>query len=447
LRFFEQRSHREIGATLGVGEDAARKRVDKGLARLTHFFQKRGYAIGSAAAIAGALNAAALSAPAELASQAARIALAQAGAGPFSWLAGWLARFLRPSKVQTAVLCTALLLGPPAWQGARWLSAKGEQRRMEGLLAALQVQRSRVAQDRAEVLRQLRRTATSLGQLQVLSQYSALLTEANLDPRLFHWDEAADYVRVPKIVMRWLTFDVGEQDEKRTLNYQGARVSPILLGALGLNAEEQVRVQQFCQSQMDAYQAAAESRSYLTNQPPLGAATQGFSFTADTRAWFTPALSPEGSSLWRESFQQGLTNLIGAERTGIILANAREDGSLSVCLQGFGSEEDLIAVTPCVEGVCKVGKLHHARDGKPLGMTGCSPDINLSAIMSASFPEGAHAEPPKGGTTNEVSSTSAGLPATWGVLERRALPAALGDYLRQWTAAHPNVPDQAPSTP
>jgi RNA polymerase sigma factor (sigma-70 family) len=438
LRFFEQRSHREIGAALGIGEDAARKRVNKGLARLTGFFQKRGYAVGSAAAATAALNAAALSAPAGLVAQAAQVALAQAGGGPLPWLARWLAKLLRPSKTSTAALCTALLLGPPAWQGARWMSAEDEQRRMEGLLAALQVQRNGVAQDLSQVQRQLRRAATSLAQFHVLSQYSALLTEANLDPRLFRWDESANYVRVPKMVMRWLSFDTGQQDEERTLNYHGARLSPTLLGALGLNAEEQARVQQFCQSQMDAYQASAESRSYFTNQPPLDDATHGFSFTPDTRAWFTPALSPEESGACREGFQKGLTNLIGAERTTVILVNARDDGSLSVCFQGFGSEEDVIAVTPCAGGVCKVGKLHHARDGKPQGMSGQSPDIPLSSAISAGLPE-----PPD---PSDPSATPS-LPATWWVLERRPLPAALGDYLRQWIADHPEVPDEAPKAP
>jgi hypothetical protein len=438
LRFFEQRSHREIGAALAIGEDAARKRVDKALAQLTGFFQKRGYAVGSAAAASAALNAAALSAPAGLAAKAAQVALAQASAGPLPWLAGWLARLLHPSKAHTAALCTALLLAPGAWQGARWLSAIEEERRLEALLAALQVQRNGVGQDLVQVQRQLRRATTSLAQFQVLSQYTALLTAANLDPRLFRWDEAAGYVRVPKVVMRWLSFDSGKLDQERTLNYHGARLSPALLGILGLNAEEQARVQQFCQGQMDAYQASAESRSYLTNQPPMDDATHGFSFTPDTRVWFTPALSPEESGAWRERFQEGLTNLIGAERTTIILANARDDGSLSVCFQGFGSEEDVIAVTPCVGGGCKVGKLHHARDGMPLGMTGCSPDIPLSSVMSAGLPE-----PPN---PSDPSATPS-LPAIWRVLERRPLPAALGDYLRQWTAVHPEVPDQSPDAP
>ena len=115
LRFFEHGNYRQIGAALGIGEDAARKRVEKALAQLTAYFKKRGYAVGSAAATAAALDAAAVTAPAGLAAQAAQAALAQAGAGSFSWLAGWWARLLRPSKVQATALCTALLVGSELW--------------------------------------------------------------------------------------------------------------------------------------------------------------------------------------------------------------------------------------------------------------------------------------------------------------------------------------------
>jgi RNA polymerase sigma factor (sigma-70 family) len=431
LRFFEQCSHRQVGAALGIGEDAARKRVDKALARLTAFFQKRGYAVGSAAAAAAALNSAAVTAPAGLAARAANIALAQASAGAFPWLAGRLARLLRPSKVHTAALCTALLVGPGLWQGARWLSAIEEERRMQAMLTAMQAQREATAQEQAQLQRRLRRTSNRLAQLNVLSGYTRLLTEANLSPRLFRWEESAAYVRVPKVVMRWLTFDTGALDDERTLKSHGAPLSPILLATLGLDAEEQARVQQFCQTQMAAYQAAAESRSYLTNLAPLNIVTNAF--TTDTRAWFTPALSGEESSLWRERFQGGLTSLVGAERTGIILANAKDDGSLSTCFQGFGSEEDVIAVTACIEGGCKVGKLHYGHDGKALGMTSGNGSIRRSQLMSLTGSEPPDASKPEF--------------ATWAyVVGHRPLPAALADYLRQWAAANPEVPDQVPST-
>lgn len=56
LRYFENKSLREVGSALGSNEDAARKRVARGLEKLRRFFERRGVAL-SAAAIAGAVSA------------------------------------------------------------------------------------------------------------------------------------------------------------------------------------------------------------------------------------------------------------------------------------------------------------------------------------------------------------------------------------------------------
>src|SRR5882672_3701633 len=47
LRYFENKSLREVGATLGTSDDAAQKRVSRAVERLREFFSKRGVAIGA----------------------------------------------------------------------------------------------------------------------------------------------------------------------------------------------------------------------------------------------------------------------------------------------------------------------------------------------------------------------------------------------------------------
>src|SRR6266404_8900102 len=47
LRYFENKSLREVGATLGTSDDAAQKRVSRALERLREFFAKHGVAIGA----------------------------------------------------------------------------------------------------------------------------------------------------------------------------------------------------------------------------------------------------------------------------------------------------------------------------------------------------------------------------------------------------------------
>ncbi len=46
LRYFENKSLREVGATLGTSDDAAQKRVSRAVERLREFFSKRGVAVG-----------------------------------------------------------------------------------------------------------------------------------------------------------------------------------------------------------------------------------------------------------------------------------------------------------------------------------------------------------------------------------------------------------------
>jgi hypothetical protein len=79
LRFFEGRNNREIGQALGIGEDAARKRVDKALEGMTAFFRKRGYAAGSSSITTAALVSGAHMASARLATTVMQAVMTQKG--------------------------------------------------------------------------------------------------------------------------------------------------------------------------------------------------------------------------------------------------------------------------------------------------------------------------------------------------------------------------------
>src|SRR5437867_6832472 len=63
LRFFENRSLREVGQTLGTSEDAAQKRVSRAVERLREFFSKRGLAVGASGLVAALSANAVQSAP------------------------------------------------------------------------------------------------------------------------------------------------------------------------------------------------------------------------------------------------------------------------------------------------------------------------------------------------------------------------------------------------
>jgi len=81
LRFFEDKNHQQVGAALGVSEEAAKKRVNRALEKLRAFFARRGFTV-SAAVLATTLaaNGAAAAAPAALETSVAAGALAGASA-------------------------------------------------------------------------------------------------------------------------------------------------------------------------------------------------------------------------------------------------------------------------------------------------------------------------------------------------------------------------------
>jgi len=67
LRYFENKSLREVGQTLGTNEDAARKRVNRAVERLREFFAKRGVTVGASGLVIAISANAVQAAPAGLA--------------------------------------------------------------------------------------------------------------------------------------------------------------------------------------------------------------------------------------------------------------------------------------------------------------------------------------------------------------------------------------------
>ncbi len=119
LRYFEGRSHREIGALLGAREDAVRMRIDKSLDRLTRFFRRRGYAVPAVSTTATVLGAVAKAAPAGFATVAVQSALAAGGGSAAGGLHLFLIKLMALTKTQTAVLCLALASAPVSGNGMR----------------------------------------------------------------------------------------------------------------------------------------------------------------------------------------------------------------------------------------------------------------------------------------------------------------------------------------
>jgi RNA polymerase sigma factor (sigma-70 family) len=207
LRFYERQSLREVGASLGVGEDAAQKRVGSALGKLSQFFQRRGFKTASVAVAAAALQhtaAAASSATMTLVMDAAFKSAPPALAG----LSATVAKFAALSKAQTAGLCVALAIIPVAWQWGEARVVGKETRKLRSQLEGLRMQREQALPElerlRAEAAR-LEKIAASasvadpreleaarrLADLKARGQ--ALLSDAN-----YRWPDDLPFVRVPK---------------------------------------------------------------------------------------------------------------------------------------------------------------------------------------------------------------------------------------------------------
>ncbi|HEY5296787.1 MAG TPA: TIGR03435 family protein [Verrucomicrobiae bacterium] len=112
LRFFENKSLGEIGAALGMNEDATRKRIARALEKLRKIFTKRGVSL-AAPIIAGAVSANSIqAAPVALAKSVTVIALskgAAAGGSTLTLIKGAL-KLMAWTKAKTAIVAGAVVL-------------------------------------------------------------------------------------------------------------------------------------------------------------------------------------------------------------------------------------------------------------------------------------------------------------------------------------------------
>jgi RNA polymerase sigma factor (sigma-70 family) len=111
LRFFEQRSLKEIGAALGSGEDAARKRVARALDKLRDLLIRRGVTT-SVSALSLAMAAKGIqSAPVNLAGSIASSSLVAGGAAATGITAFNIIRTITMSQFKTAFLAAVAIGG------------------------------------------------------------------------------------------------------------------------------------------------------------------------------------------------------------------------------------------------------------------------------------------------------------------------------------------------
>ena len=112
LHFMEGQTFHEVGSALGIGEDTARKRVNRCLEQLAHFFRRRGFAAPALVAGAPLFTLSSHVAPAGLAASATTAGLAAAHSAATSTLTlikGAL-KIMAWTKAKTAVVAIAAVI-------------------------------------------------------------------------------------------------------------------------------------------------------------------------------------------------------------------------------------------------------------------------------------------------------------------------------------------------
>jgi uncharacterized protein (TIGR03435 family) len=112
VRFFQDKSHRELARTLGVSEDAAKVRISRALEKLRLIFARQGFAVPSAVLLATISAHGTQAAPSGLTASVASVAVAKGTVGTTSTLtiAKGVLKIMAWTKAKTAIVSGVVVL-------------------------------------------------------------------------------------------------------------------------------------------------------------------------------------------------------------------------------------------------------------------------------------------------------------------------------------------------
>jgi hypothetical protein len=170
LRFMEDRPLREVGARLGLNENAARMRVDRALDKLRGQLARRGIT-STASGLTAALAIGVLTpAPAALAGTIASTALASGAVAGSTTLT--LMKLMSLTTVKVSLISALVVAGiaVPAWQQTRLQRVQSENAQLHAKETALRTQATELAALRDEAER-LRKAGDDPAELEQLRQW------------------------------------------------------------------------------------------------------------------------------------------------------------------------------------------------------------------------------------------------------------------------------------
>ena len=384
LRFYESQSLRDVGVSLGVSEDAARKRVGAALDALSAFFQRRGFKTATTAAAAAALQHTAAAAPATVAAAIAQAAM-QAVPPGFAGLAALLSRLASLTKVQTTALCFLLAVVPVSWQRHQTQLARKDAAAAQLAVETARTQQEELASDVARLRAQSTRLDGALAQATAAQGRTQAIVSKDdaLKARLlglltatdYHWPKDLDFVRIPKSAVK-------ELNPIRAVEITG-KIKDWGAELLGLTTEEKQRAEEALRGYSQAVSQLAATRAYETNSLPPGVATQwaGKPF----KSVWVPPLGIDVQPLMDNLLAQG-RDALGDERAQLLLGDivaGKADYSHGSAVFGCLSKGTLLTVCVNPDGPDGVecGQYHDGSGGG--GSNGNRHEVNLYSLPEA----------------------------------------------------------------
>ena len=330
-RFFEGKSFREVGASLGAGEDAAQKRVARALEQLARFFRRRGFPVAGAGVSARVLETAGMVAPPGLATSILASIGGAAGAVSLPAVMLWIAKFMSLTKMQTAALCALLVAAPVALQWHAATAARAEHVRLETRLH--QAGRDLEAQQRqhAHGLRRQQALDDSIADARrELARLREVIATARRgrDAGLYLWSEESDYVRVPKSLAKEITLSSAHELPgvtpahriQQSPVFKDGSLSEALDAALGVTEAERDGLAEAFADLDRNFKAMIAGIAYVTNAPPFLDEVRD----QPSRTLIVPAAPLEESERLREQFRARLVAVLGEERANVFWTQAQE---------------------------------------------------------------------------------------------------------------------------
>ncbi|MDB6110024.1 MAG: hypothetical protein JWR69_1774, partial [Pedosphaera sp.] len=314
LRYYEGQPLRAVGAALGVGEDAAQKRVAGAVEQLAEFFKRRGFRTATSAVAVAALQHSAMAAPAIVATSLVQT-VTQITPPALTGLTWALSRLTALTKLETVSLCAILAAGPVAWQ---WNQFQAVRKSDASLRLNLETSRIQQEQVSAEIERLRAESSRFDGALEEAAQAQArneeaahrleaskarvraMLTDAN-----YRWPEDSPYVRVPKSVVRQL--------DLQAKFHQAGTISEQALELYGINATEKAAAEKALGNYWSGTLSLMASQAYETNAPSAGTAHP----ERVTKTVIVPPLGKDLTTL-ADTARGQLVDTLGAERENLL---------------------------------------------------------------------------------------------------------------------------------